>query len=916
MLRDRKKEEKRTQKLKDKEEKRLLKEQKKAMKKGGKGGGIGGPSGVLSAAGIGGRAGGGGTAPAFVSAVAEVEAALHSGGEGGGDFVLVDNCLNRHSDSLDPYVLAAFPRLMEMREEMIGQAKRELQGAAEWDDPESIRAHAQHISTVFGVALMGNEMAVLGQRCKDLNDQAALRMHNLLGSTFYPEIASALIEYEGFDDGEAAVAWEQLFQHKRRLQDQVNAEIIAVRESVDVQAVTRLLEACVPFGDQVDATSREQLEQRLLYLIRAPSLDQGVGGESAVSLLASRGMTTHEARMAQHNAAEGFHNSEFNDGTVRPLEHGTTHVDVEEFNEVYAKLKFSIAERRPLEAALQQARAAEWAGIVEQRRLRSELRQGGLQNEQMRRLLERKLSKLGLPASVELRELQEGTGDVAAVARSLSMPMERQLAQTRAEAHRAVRHAVTSTERRLGAQYSAREATLRAELASLAAALEDSKAALARQRVDGHGVAAAAHAEEQQAAAEESPRSGDGTSRARSPGRRSKSRSKGGSKSARGVGGAPGGGGTASGREHSEEVIHRLLESEKRLREELWAGSPPTGRSPTGAGGGRGSSPRGYSHAEEMSAAVELKQALVDVTHWQSLYTDVTTQLKAANTSIEAQNSDQAQFTELVSINDELVEECAKLHKEIDDLHTRVAAAAFAAPLRGKENAVAASMQQPLPAAPPSVAPRPSMQQQQQQQQQQSPRMQPRMQVIQAASYMQRQAMPQQQSMQQTQMRPSARSPQQTRPRTPPKPAGAADVPPPVAPRPSPRPQATTSASSSGSHAWSQVRTFSNASSAMGVYRPQGTHQQHQLGRQMIRPTASAPIPTSSQNLDFGEMEEPLPSMIMPMSSMSPPQRSPVPNAAAAGGGSSWQGVAKRLDVTSSSMRAGLPPQQQHGGYN
>jgi hypothetical protein len=95
--------------------------------------------------------------------VVEVDAALHSGGEGGvgGDFVLIDNCLNRHSNSVDPYVLGAFPRLMEMRDEMIGQAKRDLQEAAEWDDPESIRAHAQHISTVFGVELMGREMAVL-----------------------------------------------------------------------------------------------------------------------------------------------------------------------------------------------------------------------------------------------------------------------------------------------------------------------------------------------------------------------------------------------------------------------------------------------------------------------------------------------------------------------------------------------------------------------------------------------------------------------------------------------------------------------------------------------------------------------------------------------------------------------------------
>ena len=60
------------------------------------------------------------------------------------------------------------------------------------------------------------------------SDAAALRMHRLLGSTSYAEITAALIEYEGFDEGEAARMWEELFQHKRRLQDQINDEIIAV----------------------------------------------------------------------------------------------------------------------------------------------------------------------------------------------------------------------------------------------------------------------------------------------------------------------------------------------------------------------------------------------------------------------------------------------------------------------------------------------------------------------------------------------------------------------------------------------------------------------------------------------------------------------------------------------------------------
>ena len=36
----------------------------------------------------------------------------------------------------------------------------------------------------------------------------ALRMHRLLGSTSYAEITAALIEYEGFDEGEAARMWE------------------------------------------------------------------------------------------------------------------------------------------------------------------------------------------------------------------------------------------------------------------------------------------------------------------------------------------------------------------------------------------------------------------------------------------------------------------------------------------------------------------------------------------------------------------------------------------------------------------------------------------------------------------------------------------------------------------------------------
>ena len=47
---------------------------------------------------------------------------------------------------------------------------------------------------------------------QDLNDAAALRMHRLLGDTSYAEITAALIEYEGFDEGEAARMWEELFQ--------------------------------------------------------------------------------------------------------------------------------------------------------------------------------------------------------------------------------------------------------------------------------------------------------------------------------------------------------------------------------------------------------------------------------------------------------------------------------------------------------------------------------------------------------------------------------------------------------------------------------------------------------------------------------------------------------------------------------
>ena len=320
-LKDRKKEEKRLLKAQKKEEQRLQKQRKKdAKKKGG--------SGVLGA--FMSTDGGPASEPGASSSAAEVDAALHSGGEGlSGDFVLIDNCLKKHAKSTDPYVSRALPRLQEMRDQMIAAAKRELREAVQWDDPQALRAHALHLSTIFGMELIGKEIAAVGQRCTDLNDQAALRMHGLLSSTSYPEICTALIEFEGFEDGQAAQTWEQLYQRKRWLQDQINDQVVEARESSDPSTVMALLQACVPFGDQVDLTSREQLEQRLLYLIRAPSIEHGTGGHGSATVLASRGMTAHEVRMAQHNAAEAFEQSQHEsgaDGWTIPLQPGTAHV--------------------------------------------------------------------------------------------------------------------------------------------------------------------------------------------------------------------------------------------------------------------------------------------------------------------------------------------------------------------------------------------------------------------------------------------------------------------------------------------------------------------------------------------------------------------------------------------------------------
>eukprot|EP01043_Picozoa_sp_COSAG02_P004248 COSAG02_NODE_109_length_36250_cov_121.168903_19_plen_1642_part_00 len=883
-LKDRKKQEKKLLKAKKKEEQRLEKQRKKDAKKKG------GASGLLGAF----RSVDFASEPGTSSPVAEVDAALHSGGEGvSGNFGLVDSCLKKHAESTDPYISRALPRLQEMRGHMIAAAKRELQEAVQWDDPQAIRAHAQHLCTIFGMELIGDEIAAIGQRCTDLNDQAALRMHSLLSSASYPDICTALIEFEGFEDGQAAQMWEQLFQRKRWLQDQINDQVVAARESSDAGTVMALLQACVPFGDQVDLTSREQLEQRLLYLIRAPSIEQGTGGHGSATVLASRGMTTHEVRMAQHTATEVFAQSQREagaDGLLYPVQPNTTHVAVEEFEELYSRLKFSIAERRSLEVALQQARLQEWTGVVEQRRLRSELHQEQQQNEQLRRLVERKLSKLGLPASITLRELQEGTGDVAAVARSLSLPLERQLAQLRAEAHRAVRQAVASTERRMGAQYSAREATLRAELASLTATVEESKAALARTRVagSGHGVAAAAHAAEQDrtspdgsgAVAAEGVQDQLSLSNDRRSRRGKKSKIKlisaktNGSPRTSSI--AP----SSHAQDQSEEVIHRLLQSEKRLREEMWVtkGRHSSSSSPHG-----GTSSTGYGqHAEEMSAIQELQQALADVSHWQGLYARATTQLKEVKAALEVRDTEATHVAELSAVNEELLQECAQLRKEIDE-HDDTQAVAARAQQRQEEIQMAT---RPLPAATaPPVAPRPVIAATQVS----SGRWGQVQSVAHAGSYIQhhqqeRQQREQNQRAEQTmRQRPAyattiiARSPTRQRPTTPPLP-GSNDQPPPVAPRPSltARPYGSSPSSSVPAHAWrASARSVSHvtgAMSAMGyphVQQQQQQQQQHEQHQQLRGPqtslhsTSSAPVvrdrPQQWQHnpLDYGEVEEP-----------------------------------------------------------
>ena len=603
-----------------------------------------------------------------MQAAAEVEAALRSD-----DFTLVEACLGKHRRSPDPSVKALLPRLVQMHDGMIEAARQELRVMIEWDDPEAIAAQVAHLTMIFGddPQRLQHERIVLERRVQDLNDAAALRMHRLLSSTSYAEITAALIEYEGFDEGEAARMWEELFQHKRRLQDQINDEIIAARESNDIAAVRRLLNAAIPFGDQVCGTAKEALEQRLLYLLDHPPAVSGrttsaglhVPSSAGLSSLAKSGHTTHEARMAEFTSEEALAAA----GHQTDPYAGLSHVPVEEMDELRGRLAFSVGERRELEARLVQARRLEWEGVIERRRLMGALREERQQTEQLRRLTERELTKMGVGASSPRPgdgDKEPAGSDASAARRALCIPLERQLAKQRAEAHRAVRQAITATERRLGAQYAAREAALRAELASVAHAVEERDAAEAKQRAGtGGGVAAAQLQERLDEDEEDGPEEG---ARSTSPGRRTKSprrRGKGKSRGKKDRAKSP----RRQHREQSDEVIHRLLESEQMLRSELWEATASGSPAATSSSPGTGRSPRSRRGQEtEEAVSQELQQAMADVAHWQGLYANATASLKEAQDQLEVRAVEAEQFAELASINDELLAECEKLYAEAE----------------------------------------------------------------------------------------------------------------------------------------------------------------------------------------------------------------------------------------------------------